>query len=108
MPEAKARYPAEAEEGAKVVLVERVEQEAKAGREAKAGQGAGAGLAVGVGAGAGARRRVVLGARAGPGGPSQEAAVVKGAMAQTNGEKGAPATTAAVLAVVITSWGIVC
>lgn len=102
MPEAKAGHPAEAEEGAKVVLVERVEQEAKAGR------GAGAGLTVGVGVGAGARRRVMLGARAGPGGPSQEAAVVKGAMAQTNGEKGAPATTAAVLAVVITSWGIVC
>lgn len=86
--EAKAEHAVVAEEGAKVVLVARVELEVKAGQEAKAG------LAVGVGAEA--RRRVMQGAKAMSGGPSHEVAVVKRAVAKTKRERGAPATAAAV------------
>lgn len=93
--EAKAGHAVEVEEGVKVVLVQRVEREAEAGQEAKAG------LAVGVGAQAEARR-VMCGARVGPGGPSHEVAVLKRAMAKKKKEKGAPVTfTAAVMVAVI-------
>lgn len=81
------------------MLGARVGQEARAGQEAKAGREAKAGSATGVGATVEARR-VMCGARAGSGGPSHEAAVLKGGMEKTKRERGAPAPA---LAAVLTS-----
>lgn len=83
--EAKAECGAEAEEGPKVMLAVRVEQEAKAGPAVWVGAGAEAG-------------RVTYGARVKSGGLRHEVVVVKRAMAKTKKERGAPATaTAAVI-----------
>lgn len=83
--EAKAECGAEAEEGAKVMLAVRAEQEAKAGPT------------VWVGARAEARR-VDYGAKVESGGLRHEVVVVKRVMAKTKQERGAPATaTAAVI-----------
>lgn len=84
--EHEAEHAAEAGEGAKVVFVARVKQEAKAG------------LAVTVGAGAAAETRTVMyGARAESGDQSHEVAAVKRIMAKTKKERGAPAIAATVV-----------
>lgn len=81
MCEAKAEHAAEAGEGAKVVLVAGVKQEAKAGP------------AVAVGATAEAKR-VMYAARAESGDQSHEVAAVKRVTAKRKKERGAPAVAA--------------